>query len=99
MAQPTAILVRWMLTCQQMLSVDACFVFVESTEYDTIPFLLQGESQITLLSTAEPGDSSGMPGKDTRYTARMFHKSQKSFLNENAHVGMEPSKTNQTRWE
>ena len=29
----------------------------------------------------------------------LYKKSQKSFLNENKHVGMEPSKTNKTRWD
>ena len=41
-----------------MLCGDACFVFVESTERNTIPFLLQGEPQVTPLPTAEPRDGS-----------------------------------------
>ena len=35
-----------------------CFIFVESTERDNIPFLLQGESQVTPFPTAEPRDGS-----------------------------------------
>ena len=45
-----------MLTCQWTLSGDACFVFVDSTKSDTIPFLFQGEPQVTPLPTAEPRD-------------------------------------------
>ena len=37
---------------------DACFVFVKSTERNTIPFLFQGEPQVTPLPTAEPRDGS-----------------------------------------
>ena len=58
MAEPTTVLARWMLTCRRTLSGDACFVFVESTERDTIPFLFQGEPQVTPLPTAEPRDGS-----------------------------------------
>ena len=38
---------------------------------------------------------------NTPCLAPLYDKSQKSFLNENKcmHTGMEPSKTNQTRWE
>ena len=57
---------------------DACFLFVESTEHDTIPFLFQGELQVTPLPTAGPRDGSDIadpspvseglatPDKDTR---------------------------------
>ena len=38
MAEPTTVLARWMLTCQQTLSGDDCLLFVDSTERDTIPF-------------------------------------------------------------
>ena len=53
-------------------------VFVESTERNTIPFLFQGEPQVTPLPTAEPRDGSdvanpslvsegsAMPDEDTR---------------------------------
>ena len=37
---------------------DACFVFVESTESDTIPFLFQGEPRVNRLPTDEPRDGS-----------------------------------------
>ena len=78
MAEPTTVVARWTLTCQQALSGDACFVFVESTERDTIPFLFQGEPQVTPLPTAEPrggcdiadtslaSERSATPGEDTR---------------------------------
>ena len=55
MAEPTAVLARWMLR-KQTLCGNACFVFVESTEGDTIPFLFQGEPQVNRLPTAEPRD-------------------------------------------
>ena len=58
MAEPTAVLARRMWTWQWTLCADACFVFVESTEHDTIPFLFQGEPQVTPLPTAEPRDGS-----------------------------------------
>ena len=60
-------------------------VFVESTERDTIPFLFQGEPQVTPLPTAEPRDVSNIaaptlaneglatPDEYTRQTARMFN--------------------------
>ena len=41
-----------------MLCGDACFVFVESTEHNTIPFLFQGQPQVTPLPTAESRDDS-----------------------------------------
>ena len=41
-----------------MFSGETCFVFVESTERNTIPFLFQGEPQVTPLTTAEPRDGS-----------------------------------------
>ena len=78
MAEPTTVVARWTLTCQRALSGDACFVFVESTERDTIPFLFQGEPQVTPLPTAEPrggcdiadtslaSERSATPGEDTR---------------------------------
>ena len=74
-AEPTTVLARW---SQRTLSGDACFLFVESTERDTIPFLFQGEPQITPLPTAEPRDGSDIadpslvsegsatPNEDTR---------------------------------
>ena len=58
MAEPTAVLARRMLTWKRTLCGDACFVFVESTESDTIPFLFQGEPQVNRLPTAEPRDGS-----------------------------------------
>ena len=76
MAEPRA---RQMLTGMRTLCDDACFVFVESTESDTTPFLFQGEPQVNPLPTAEPRDGSdiadllliskgsAMPDEDTRY--------------------------------
>ena len=67
-----------------MLCGDACFVFVESTERNTIPFLFQGEPQVTPLPTAEPRDGSGIadpslvsegsatPDEDTRQGMHFF---------------------------
>ena len=52
MGEPTTDLARGLLTCQLTLCGGACFVCVESTERDTIPFLFQGEPQVTPLSTA-----------------------------------------------
>ena len=54
------------------------FVFVESTESDTIPFLFQGEPRVNRLPTAEPrggsdianpslvSEGSVTPDEDTR---------------------------------
>ena len=42
---------------KRTLCGDACFVFVESTESDTIPFLFHGEPQVNRLPTAEPEGS------------------------------------------
>ena len=78
MAEPKAVLACRMLTWKRMLCGDACFVFVESTERNTIPFLLQGEPQVTPLPTAELRDGSDIadpslvsegsatPNEDTR---------------------------------
>ena len=60
MAEPTAVLPCWMLTWKRTLCGDTCFIFVESTERNTIPFLFQGEPQVTPLLTAEPRDRSGI---------------------------------------
>ena len=49
-----------MLTCQQTLTGDACFIFVESTKRDTIYFLFQGEPQITPHPTVEPRDGTNI---------------------------------------
>ena len=78
MAGPTAVLACRMLTRKQTLCGDACFVFVDSTERNTIPFLFQGEPQVTTLPTAEPrggsditnpllvSEGSATPDEDTR---------------------------------
>jgi len=59
MAEPTAVLVHRMLTCQWMFSCASCFLlFLENMECDTTPFLFQSEPQITLLPMAELRDDS-----------------------------------------
>ena len=58
MAESTAVLACRMSTWKRTLCGDACFVFVESTESDTIPFLFQGEPKVNRVPTAEPRDCS-----------------------------------------
>ena len=58
MAEPTVVRTGRRMLLHESGRSDACFVFVENTESDTIPFLFQGEPQVNRFPTAEARDGS-----------------------------------------